>query len=266
MYVDVRWIIVAISVGLAFGSLSILVTTRRLHFLAGSLPHGALLAVLLGIIATNTLGIPVYLASILFAIILITIAWALMEKGVSSDIVAAAFVSFCSSAAVILGYIVLSLFPLKESLWAYIWGDLLLVDWNTTIMSAIIAIIVLIVTLTTYVEHICIAVDGDGVRLAGIRVGLYDMALLSMLAAASTALLRASGFVLEHVLILLPGTIAANLAKSATQALLYSLMIGLTASLTGLFLGLVLNQSPSGLIGLLLFTAYILSLIVSRRK
>lgn len=266
MYIDVRWIIVAISVGLAFGSLSILVATRRLHFLAGSLPHGALLAILLGIIAANILGIPVYPASILFIVILITIAWTLMEKGVSGDVVAAAFVSFCSSMAVILGYMVLSLFPLKESLWAYIWGDLLLVDWSTTIMSTIIAIVVLAVTLATYIEHMCIAVDGDCVRLAGIRIGLYDLALLAVLAATSTALLRAAGFVLEHVLILLPGTIAVNFAKSAVQALLYSLAISLVASLAGLFLGLVLNQPPSGLIGLLLFTTYVLSLTAGRRK
>jgi len=266
VYVDIRWVVAAASVGLAFGSLSILVATRRLHFLAGSLPHSALLSVLLGIIVANTLSVPVYLASIIFAVVLVTIAWALIEKGVSSDVVAAAFVSFCSSAAVILGYIVLSMFPLKESLWAYILGDILLVDWNTVFFSAATAVVVLSATLTTYIEHVCIAVDGSGVKLAGIRVSLYDIDLLSMLAATATALLRAAGFVLEHVLILLPGTIATNLAKSATQALLYSLTISLTASLAGLFLGLVLNQPPSGLIGLLLFTAYILSLIASRRR
>ncbi|HIP65707.1 MAG TPA: metal ABC transporter permease [Pyrodictium sp.] len=266
MYIDIRWVIAATSVGIAFGSLSILVAIRRLHFLAGGLPHGALVAVLLGIIAANVLGIPVHLASILFISILIAIAWMLLEKGVSGDVVAAAFVSFCSSVAVILGYMVLSLFPLKESLWAYIWGDILLVDWNTVALSAVIAVAVLITTLTTYIEHMCIAVDGDGVRLAGVRIGLYDLILLTMLAATSTALLKAAGFVLEHVLILLPGTIAVNLAKTGIQALLYSLVISLAASLIGLLLGLALNQPPSGLIGLLLFATYIFSLHVSRRK
>jgi len=109
---------------------------------------------------------------------------------------------------------------LKESLWAYILGDILLVDWNTVFFSAATAVVVLLATLTTYVEHVCIAVDGSGVKLAGIRVGLYDIVLLSMLAATATALLRAAGFVLEHVLILLPGTIATNLAKTLRRVLL----------------------------------------------
>ncbi|RLG41863.1 MAG: hypothetical protein DRN78_03810, partial [Thermoproteota archaeon] len=58
LLMDPRWVAVVGLASMVYGLLSSIVTARRLLFLAGALPHSALLSALLAIITVNTINCP----------------------------------------------------------------------------------------------------------------------------------------------------------------------------------------------------------------
>jgi ABC-type Mn2+/Zn2+ transport system permease subunit len=88
-------------------------------------------------------------------------------------------------------------------------------------------------------------------------VRLYDLAFYTVLGISTVAMLKVVGFVLQHVLILLPCAIAMKFARGSKGLIVYSVLISVIASIVGLTISLALNLSPSGVIGLVMFTFYL---------
>ncbi len=262
----VLWLGVVLSASLAFGALSTLVAARRLYFLAAGLPHSSLLAATIAIPLSAVIGGPEYLWAAAAAVVLAHLFSLLVEKGVDPDVAASVFVSATASASVAAMYYVLSRFSLQAELWAYILGDPLLVDPGSVLLAVCVACATLLATILVYREEVCIGLDPNGARLAGIRVKLYDAILVSMLAAVSVLLLRIVGFVVEHVLVLLPGAVAVTAARGMWRALLYALAAAVIAGVAGLALALTLGVAPAAAIGGVMVTLYAASLVYRARR
>jgi ABC-type Mn2+/Zn2+ transport system permease subunit len=69
-------------------------------------------------------------------------------------------------------------------------------------------------------------------------------------------MIKVVGFVLQHVLILLPSAIAVAIAKNSKGVVLTSVVISVVAGVVGLYLAIITNQAPSGVIGLIMFLIY----------
>ncbi len=260
------WITVMLSAAIAFGSLSSLVSMRKLYFLAGATPHAALFAVTLSIPLTQLLGMGSSLVySIIIGIALVYIVGYSIYKGVNSDIATAVFVGFTASGSVITAYYVLTYFPVEYDLTALIMGDPLLSSTEQAILSAILAITVFIIVYLTYREQLSLGIDRESAMLSGLRIEVYDAIVFTVLGLVSIAMLRVVGYILEHILVLLPSSIAVISAKSAREALYISIISAITSALLGLHLGVMLNISPSGLTGLILLLFYIISLAGKRK-
>ncbi len=264
--VEARWLLAIASASLAAGALSPLIAARRLYFLAGSLPHTALLAVALAIPLTGADNPYLVLVAIAVSVALIYAFEALQAAGVDPDTAASVFLAFTASACVIAVYYVLTQYRLEASLWAYILGDPLLASWGDVAATALVSGVVVVASLATYRRQVLIAVSRETARLAGVRVWAYDALLLAMLAAATVGMLRTLGFVLEHVLLLLPGVVAATLCEQARTCLAVSLAVSLAAGVAGLLLALVLDTAPAGTIGLLMLAAYTVALAARRSR
>ncbi len=261
LIMDPRWVIVVGLASVVYGILSPVVVSRRLLFLAGTLPHSALLSALLAIITLNLIGCPFEICSIVFSLALISLVSLLLSKGVKSDEATAIFVSISVSFTVIALYYILTAFPMETSVWAYIIGDPLLVTWEDVYFMAAVSVIVLFLIIPFLREHILIGVDRDFVRLSGIKVSLYDAMMVASMAIATVGLLRAVGFVVEHVMVLLPGITAASLAKSGRNAVLLGLLLSLAGGLIGLVLSVATGLAPSGVIGIVMLVFYVISLM-----
>ncbi|MCS7103586.1 MAG: metal ABC transporter permease, partial [Candidatus Korarchaeum sp.] len=103
--------------------------------------------------------------------------------------------------------------------------------------------------------------DRDFARISGVKIGFYDVIAALSLAIATIGLLKVTGFVLEHVMILLPGITAASLAKSLRGFFIQAFTISLLGGLGGLMLGLLTGLAPSGCVGLVLLSLFLVSLI-----
>lgn len=261
MLYDPRWFIVILFSSLVYGALSSIVAARKMYFLAGALPHSALLSVVLSVIASKILNDMTEVLSLIFGILFTMIVAALLAIGLDPDTATAIFVSFSVSITVIGIYYVLTLFPAQVNLWAYILGDPLLVSWRELQYMGIISTIILIMTIPFLREHILIGVDRDFVRLSGVRTGVYDVMLMVALALATVGLLRVVGFVIEHVMLLLPGSLASIISSTGRKAVLISFIVSIASGMIGLMLSIFTSLAPSGLIGLVLLMIYILSLL-----
>ncbi len=260
------WVTVVAAASVAFGSLSVLVAARRLYFMAASLPHSSLLAAALAVPLAFTIGGWVPLWAALVAVAAALIFYALIEGGVDVDVASSVFVSASAAGAVAAMYYVLTRYSLEVSLWAYILGDPLLVTPGDALLALGVAVAALLYTLLTYRENICIGLDAEGSRLAGIKVRLYDAATTVMIAAAAVLLLRAVGFVMEHVLLLLPGAAAATAARGMWRVLAFGVLAALAAGLSGLALALILGAAPAATIGAVMLAIYVASLAAGRRR
>ncbi len=262
---DIWWVVTMLSAAIVYGALSPIIAARRLYFLAAAAPHTALLAALIAIPLASSIGLlPVYWWAIAIGVPLIYIVAYLIHRGLDPDVATSMFVALTASSSVIALNIVRERYSSSYSIWAYIVGDPLLVPLNEIAYTAAIAAAILALTVLSYREALCLGVDKDFAMLAGIRVRVYDVLIFGMLALATIAVIRVVGFVLEHVLILLPASIAMLFTESACMILAISLTLSSVASLVGLYISTQLGIAPAGAVGLVLLLAYLVGMGVRR--
>jgi zinc/manganese transport system permease protein len=73
--------------------------------------------------------------------------------------------------------------------------------------------------------------------------------------------LKFAGYVMEHVLLLLPATIAVYYSSSLREHYVETLVIGFSSSAIGYSLSLLSNTPPAGLTGLILLLLLTIGLI-----
>ncbi len=264
--IELRWVLAVIAAAVGFASISVLVAVRRVYFLAAGLSHASLVSAVLAIPLYMLSGVEGWVWATLLTVLMVVAFGFLFERGRDPERVSAVFVSFTASAAVLAMYYVLTSYPYTAELWAYVLGDPLLVTWRDLAPAVAGAVVALGYSILTYWEHVCIGVDRDTARLAGLRVKLYDVSLLAVLAATTVLLLRIVGFVLAHVFVLLPGVVAVTVSPRASMVPLTALTVALVSGVVGLAIGVALDVAPSGVIGLIMLTFYLTSLALRGRR
>ncbi len=256
--------VVMASASIVFGTMGVLVAARRLYFLAGAAPHASLVAALAAVPLYYATGLPLpLLVAVLGVLLVYTVGYAIF-RGVDPDVATSVFVSVAASLSVILVYVIKSRYPLGFDIAALVFGDPLLASHWEAVEAAVLAAAVAVLGFMSYREQVYIGVDREAARLTGIRLWLYDLLFFTLLGAALSIMVRIVGFVLEHVLVLVPGALA-GYASSSREALLVGLAASLFAGAAGLALGLLLNISPSGAAGLVLFASYLAAAAYRRR-
>ncbi|MEB3787317.1 MAG: metal ABC transporter permease [Desulfurococcales archaeon] len=252
-----QWTAVMAGAALLYGSLSPIIYARRLQFLAGASPHAALSAAGIALIVSEVAGTGQYMVQIAVGLGLVLAAGALIRSGRDPDEVA----SLLAAGGSVVG--VASLYAASvlgsTGVMAVVAGDPLLAS---TVEAAGIAVLgAVIAGLAYYLAPLAsyIGVDPDDARLAGKRVDLVEAALYSMLGLAAAALITVVGFVVEHVLLLIPGAIAARLTRGSRESILASMEISVIASMTGLLASMEAPIPPAAVAGAILLAVYVAS-------
>ncbi|MEM2757158.1 MAG: metal ABC transporter permease, partial [Sulfolobales archaeon] len=160
----------------------------------------------------------------------------------------------------------LTTFRVGYRLWSVILGDPLLITWSDLLYVSVVALLTAVLTVFSLKYHIYAGADPDYVKLVGARKWLYDFILFLLIGITSVALIKVTGFILQHILILLPSIVAARLTESSSKAYMISLLVSLTAGVVGLQLAVLINTSPSGMIGITLITIFVISLLLHKVK
>ena len=259
------WALVALASGLAYGFVSPLVAARRLYFLAGAAPHAALLAAAVGVSLWYTIGVPPYAAMLVIGTALVYIVGYAIFKGVDPDVATSTFVGAASATSVLVLYYLLSRYPASGDVSALFIGDPLLVSIKDAVAAMAVALTVALISAMTFKEQAYIGFDRDDARLAGLRVWAYDLALFTALALATVGLIPVVGFILEHILVLIPAAAAATIAGSAGEALKLSAALATASTALGMLTAILADVAPSGAAGAILLALYAAGIIYRRR-
>ncbi|MCE4601554.1 MAG: metal ABC transporter permease [Desulfurococcales archaeon] len=257
-----EWVLALAGAGLAYGALSPLLYARRLLFMAGAAPHAALAAASIGA-ALGAWGLDSVLAGLVLGLSFIYTAGYAVYRGVDPDTAASLLAGFTASLGVAGLYFASSL-GIQVS--GIIIGDPLLASRLEAVTVAVLGLITLLILARAGDVMAYIGVDRDDAALSGARVLVYDITLYTLIALLTVGLIRIVGFILEHVLLLIPGALILPLSRGARTSTLAGGLVGLSAGLGGLLLGGAAGLPPAAVSGLILMAGYSLVLLGGARS
>ena len=144
-----------------------------------------------------------------------------------------------------------------------LFGDMLGVSWRDIGESALIAALVAGIIAVKWKDFLLHAFDPAQARVVGLRVGLLHYGLLCLISLAIVGALKAVGLILAIAMLIAPGAIAFLVTRTFGSMLAASLVIGVGASLLGVYLSFFLDSAPAPTIVLVMSAVFIAALLRS---
>jgi len=244
------------------GPLGCFVVWRRMSYFGDTLAHSALLGVAFGLFLEINTSVAITGGCAVMAIILVVLQ---QQKQLAVD----TLLGILAHSSLSLGLVTLSFMPqIQIDLMAYLFGDLLAIDWTDLpwIAAGACAVLALIgfnwrsLLLTTLHEELA-AVEGIPVR----SLRLLLMLLMSLVIALA---MKVVGVLLVTSLLIIPAATARFYSRTPEQMALLASLCGMLAVLSGLGLSWWLN-TPAGpsvvLAGFFFFSAALTARLIGKR-
>jgi zinc transport system permease protein len=117
---------------------------------------------------------------------------------------------------------------------SYLFGNILMVSENAIIQSAIAAGIVFTLVMAFYKQILALCFDAEFAYLRGVRVGMLNTLLLSVVALTVVVLLQIVGLIMVIALLSLPAATAMLFFQTLPAIMMASTAIGAVATMSGL--------------------------------
>ena len=238
------------------GLLGTMAVNHQMAFFSDALGHSALTGIGLGII----LG----LRNDLVAMLVFGIIWAILicvikqSGSASADTVISVF----SSTSVAAGLLILARGGKFAKYSALLIGDILAVTPGDLLWLLLALVGTLVFWALLYNSLLLTSVDSQLARSRGIRTRLVECAFVVMVAVAVMLSIRWVGVMLINALLILPAAAGRNLARSARQHAVWSVVLALFCGILGLTLSYYLDTSAGASIVLVSALCYAVSLAV----
>ena len=149
---------------------------------------------------------------------------------------------------------------LDVDLFQYLFGSILTVTRSDVALIAALGAVGLAAVGLLYRAFAAIAIDEEGARVAGVPIGVLNVALAALAAVTVALSMRVVGILLVAALMVLPVSAAARVAWSMRSTLVLSMAIGLGSALAGLTISYYADAPPGGTIVLVAAGAFALAL------
>jgi zinc transport system permease protein len=240
------------------GILGTLVVVNRLVFLSGGIAHAAYG----GIGMAFFFGWPFLVGTLSFTLVmaLFMAAITLKAKHRSDTIIGVIWALGMAT-----GIILIDLTPgYNVDLMSYLFGSILSVpDADIWLMIGIGAIIIFGVTYF-YNDYLALSYDGEFAQIRGVHVKSLYFMLIGMLAVSIVFIIQVVGLILVIALLTIPPYIAENYSKSLFRMMIFSSLLGVIFSVTGLWLSYRYNLTSGATIILVAGAGFLLSFIFER--
>ena len=236
------------------GLLGTMAVNRQMAFFSDALGHSALTGIGLGIV----LG----MHSDLAAMLIFGIIWAVMiclirQSGAAS---ADTVISVFSSTSVAAGLLILSRGGQFAKYSSLLIGDVLAVTPQDLLYLLLALLGTAAVWTVLYNALLTTSVDPSLARSRGLRSRLIECVFVALVAVAVMLSIRWVGVMLINALLILPAAAGRNIARTARQHALWSVLIALFSGLVGLTLSYYLDTSAGASIVLTAALCYAVSL------
>jgi len=127
------------------------------------------------------------------------------------------------------------------TLQAYLFGSLNSISSADVAFTAILTVVVLVLTLGLSPQLFAVASDQDFARVAGLRVRGYNLLIAVLAAVSITVAMRTVGLLLVSALMVVPVATSQQLARSFRTTFIGAMLVGCVASVGGLLLSAALS-------------------------
>ena len=240
------------------GIIGSLVIVNRLVFITGGLSHAAYGGIGLAIF----LGFSPLLGALGFAIIVSALlAWLTFHDRHRSDTV----IGLLWAAGMALGIILIDLTPgYNIDLMSYLFGSILLISQQDISAMIILTMFVGLSVFFLYPQFLALSYDTEFAHIRGIPVKILYTFLLVMVAISVVMIIRLVGLILVIAFMTIAPFIAEKFAKSLGSMMLYSFLLNLLFTVTGLMISYKCNLTAGATI-ILCASAFFVVFLTARK-
>lgn len=253
-----RSLIIAVLVGCICAVVGSYLMVQRLALLGDAISH----SVLPGLAVAFMLGINIFVGAFIAGVLsTMAIAWIRTRSPIKED----AAMGIVLSSFFALGITLITLIQKdnKIDLNHFLFGNILGVTPEEVIQTAIITAIVLMVVVLLYKELLFYTFDPLGAQAVGLPVNLLNFGLMVLIALTIVASMKAVGVVLVLALLITPGATAYLLVKQLNQVMFLGAVLGVVASVSGMYLSYFYNLPSGPAIVLVASGFFVLALLLS---
>ncbi|MBS9783579.1 MAG: zinc ABC transporter permease subunit ZnuB [Pasteurella sp.] len=215
------------------------VVWRKMAYFGDTLSHSALLGVALGIF----LEIDPYIAVIMMTVILaLLLVWLEHRTNFAIDTMLGIIAHSCLS----LGVITISLLNnVRVDLMAYLFGDLLAIDYSDVKIIAVGVISIVSLLAFFWKKLLSITISPELAQIEGLKVPQLRLLLMLLTALTIALSMKFVGALIITSLLIIPCATARRFAKSPEQMTAYAILFSVL-SVTGGLLFSGLKDTPAG--------------------
>jgi zinc transport system permease protein len=244
-------------VGVLAPAVGFFLVQRRQSLVGDGIGHVAFAGVAAGIL----LDVPPVLTALVAAVGGGVAIELLRSRGGTAGDQALALVFYTGIAA---GVVLVSLAgALDVDLFQYLFGSILTVTRTDLVVISALGAVGLATVGLLYRALAGVTVDEEGARVAGVPIGLLNVAVATLAAVTVALSMRVVGILLVAALMVLPVSAASRVAWSMRSAFFLSIAVGLVSALAGLTIAYYADVPPGGTIVLVAAGAFAVALASS---
>jgi len=242
------------------GVIGAFVVVKQLGSLAGGIAH----TVLAGMgIAYFFGGSPMLGAMIMALLSAVLIGFINLRLKQNEDVLIAAF----WSVGMAIGIIFISLTPgYNVNLMSYLFGNILLVSGFDLLRMLLLSIVIIAVVKLFYRQFLAAAFDEEFARIRGVNIELFYILMLVMIALTVVLLIQIVGLILVIALLILPAAAVSQFIGSLPKIMLYSVLLSMVITLTGLAASYQPDLPSGAVIVLVAGIVYAFAVIIGQIK
>ena len=255
----IRSLIMAFISGVMLPLLGSFVINKNMGFMADAMAHATMPIIAVGVFlgfSISALGAP---AAILVALFL---GFVIKNTNIGEDTsIGIIFSSFFA-----LGFILIAVLDVSINLEDLLFGQILAVSNFDVIIIFILFIIVTTIFTVFYKQLLFYSFDPVGAQIKGLNTSFLNYLFLIMLSLAIIGSLQTVGIILVLSMLIIPAASAKLITKSFNRSILFGVIFGVIASVSGLLLSYYFNLPSGPSMSLVATGIFILSFIVSKLR
>lgn len=247
-------------VSLVGGVVGAFVVNKGLAFSGDALAHSTLAGVAVAFVSGGSVVIGALVAAVLTAL---GVGLTRRRARVSYDTaIGIFFVSMFSFGVLVLS----SRTTYTPDLTAFVFGNILGVSNSDLLAAGALTLLLLLFVLAFYRELQLVAYDPSVAAAMGVRAGLFEYAILVMVAIAVVVALKAIGIVLVNAMLIIPAATAGLLVRRLPLIMVYGAVLGLTSAVIGLHLSFYARVAASPAVVLTSAAIFLLVAVGTSRR
>lgn len=249
----VRALLGALFTGLAAPAVGTYLVQRRLALMGDGIGHIAVTGVALGLLTGTSPTVTAVIVAVLGAVLI----EAIRATGRTSGDVALALLFYGGIAG---GVLITGLADQSAAtLNTYLFGSITTVSSQDVTVTAVLALVVVAVSVGLAPQLFAVAQDADFARVMGLDVRRYNL-LVSVLAAVTvTVAMRTVGLLLVSALMVVPVATSQQLARGFRATLASSMLLGTFVSVLGVTVSAYVDVAPGATIVLMALAGFALA-------